>query len=76
MRLEIKGKNHGKTSEVLINGKPLEKVRRFSLYHAAGDIPIFSAEILPQTTELIEEEAEVFLRVGTRRFKVIEEVEE
>ena len=76
MKLEIKSQEYSVTAEILLDGKPLEKVRWFTVYHDAGKPAIFTAELLPQITELIEEETEVFLRVGTRVFKVKEEVEE
>lgn len=62
-------------ADILINDQPLAMVKQYSygVRHSAGEIPRFFAELIPEKVT-IKGEGDVYLAVGDRVFKVVEEV--
>ncbi|MDE7298722.1 MAG: hypothetical protein K2N94_07820 [Lachnospiraceae bacterium] len=70
---EIVIKEKGSTTEILINGKPVEGVNRYSVEHEGGEAPIlrldFPAVHMTLDGKLIPELPEIFKGFYVRRIE-------
>jgi DNA-directed RNA polymerase subunit L len=60
-------------AEILLDDKPINLCQGYSITHDAQKAPTVEIKLVPQKTKIVTICEDLYIEVGERRFKVIEE---